>query len=63
MAYSKPTTLNVPWKALVLRADPDFEAAKRNEPFYVFSNGRRFGGNTAKYGAYSSETPDNPDFT
>jgi len=60
--YSKPRNLNVPWKSLVLRADPNFEAEKRREPFYQFSNGRRFSGNTVSHGAYSSETPDNPDF-
>lgn len=63
MAYHKPRTLNIPWKALILRADPNFEASKRREPFYVFSNGRRFDENTATHGAYSSETPDNPGFT
>lgn len=61
--YSKPRSLDIPWKALVLRADPNFEAEKRNETFYLFSNGRRFSGNPAKHGAYSSETPDNPDFS
>lgn len=60
--YSKPRALNLPFKALVLRADPDFEAQKRKEPFYTFSNGRRFTGNTANHGAYSSATPDNPEF-
>jgi hypothetical protein len=36
-----------------LRADPQFEWAKRNEPFYEFSNDRRFTGNTSKHGAYN----------
>jgi hypothetical protein len=62
MAYSKPRTLNIPWKVMVVRADPDFEAAKRNEVFYQFSNGRTFRGNPATHGAYSNETPDNPTF-
>lgn len=60
--YHKPRTLNVPWKALVLRADPNFESEKRRDTFYQFSNGRRFVANTATHGAYSSETPDNPEF-
>lgn len=50
----KVTTLATPFKVLVLRADPDFEAAKRKEPFYEFSNGRRFDENTAQQGPYST---------
>lgn len=63
--YNPPTkvkTLEIPYKVLVLRADPAFEAAKRNEPFYEFSNVRRFNENTAIQGPYSS-TKDNPPFT
>jgi hypothetical protein len=66
MAYSPPVkvrNLNVPWKVLVLRADPDFEASKRKEPFYEFSNGRRFNENTATHGAYSTAPHDNPPFS
>ena len=53
--YTPPTavkTLEMPYKVLVLRADPDFDAAKRKEPFYEFT-GRRFDDNTANKGAYS----------
>jgi hypothetical protein len=66
MVYSPPIkvrNLNTPWKVLVLRADPDFEAAKRKEPFYEFSNGRRFNENTARQGPYSSAPHDNPPFS
>lgn len=53
--YNPPTqvkTLEMPYKVLVLRHDPDFETAKRREPFYEFT-GRRFDDNTANKGAYS----------
>jgi hypothetical protein len=46
-------TLQVPYKALVLKHDPDFERAKRKEPFYEFT-GRRFDENTAIQGPYST---------
>lgn len=55
--YNPPTnvkTLQIPYKSLVLKADPDFEQAKRKEPFYQFSNGRRFDENTAIQGPYST---------
>lgn len=45
-------TLEIPIKSLVLRADPDFEQAKRKEPFYEFSK-RKFTGNNATSGPYS----------
>jgi hypothetical protein len=63
--YKPPTkvkTLEIPYKVLVLRADPSFEASKRAEPFYEFSSGRRFNENTAIQGPYSP-TKDNPPFT
>jgi hypothetical protein len=56
--YNPPTavkTLEMPYKVLVLRADPNHEQAKRKEPFYEFT-GRRFDDNTANKGAYSSAT-------
>lgn len=53
-------TLSIPWRVMVSRADPGIEAAKRNEPFYEFSRGRRFGGDTSKHGAYSDAPHDNP---
>lgn len=59
---TKVTTLDVPYRVVVLRADPAFELEKRNEPFYEFSNGRRFNENTAVQGPYSG-TKDNPPFT
>lgn len=48
----KVKTVEIPYKTLVLRADPDFEQAKRKEPFYEFGK-RRFTANTANQGAYS----------
>lgn len=63
MVYSPPTkvrTLVTPYRVFVLRADPNFEQAKRKEPFYEFSNGRRFDENTAIQGPYSPNPPDNP---
>lgn len=53
-------SISIPWKVMVMRADPDFEASKRKEPFYKFSNGRRFDENTSKQGAYSDAPHDNP---
>jgi len=61
--YKPPTkvkTVVVPFKSIVLRADPAFEAEKRKEPFYQFSRGRWFFENTANRGAYSNVPPDNP---
>lgn len=46
-------TLSMPYKVLVLRADPDFEAMKRKDPFYEFQ-GRTFTENTANQGPYST---------
>ena len=59
--YNPPTrvrTLQIPFKVLVLRADPGFESAKRREPFYEFSNGRRFDENTAVQGPYDGSFTD-----
>lgn len=56
--YNPPTrvrTIEVPFKVMVLRADPNFEVDKRKEPFYEFT-GRRFSGDTSRSGAYA---PDN----
>lgn len=53
--YKPPTkvrTVQVPFLTLVLRADPDFQRAKRREPFYEGSNGRTFYGNNATSGPY-----------
>lgn len=47
-------TTETPFKVLILRADPDFEASRAKEPFYEFSNGRTFKENTAKQGPYST---------
>lgn len=53
--YRPPTkvkTVQVPFLTLVLRADPDFQRAKRREPFYEISNGRTFYGNNTTSGPY-----------
>lgn len=43
------------FKSVVVAADPDFEAEKRNDLEYKFSNGREFRDNPAKRGPYASE--------
>jgi hypothetical protein len=45
-------SITIPFKVLVVRADPDFEQQKRREVFYEFSNGRRFIENNAVQGPY-----------
>ena len=49
---TKVTATEIPYKTLVLRADPDFEAAKRREPFYEFTR-RTFWEDTSRQGPYS----------
>jgi hypothetical protein len=51
---TKVTTLEIPYKVLVLRNDPEFEIKKRRDPFYEFT-GRTFFGNTARKGAYAPD--------
>jgi adenine specific DNA methylase Mod len=51
-ATTKVVTRITPFKSFVLQADPDFEAAKRNEPFYEFT-GRNFTGDNSKKGPYA----------
>lgn len=55
-----PTTVERPFKQMVLRADPAFEAEKRKEPFYLFSRGRWFFEDTDTQGPYSNKPHDNP---
>lgn len=50
--YPAPKRIEVPFKVLIVRADPDFEQRKRNEVFYEFT-GRTFKGNNATKGAYA----------
>lgn len=50
---TKVRTLEIPYKSLVLRHDPDFEASKRREPFYEFT-GRTFREDTSRQGPYST---------
>lgn len=40
------------WKSKVIAADPDFEAEKRKDVEYEFSNDRKFTGNPAQRGPY-----------
>jgi hypothetical protein len=49
---TKVVTRITPFKSFVLKADPDFEAAKRNEPFYEFT-GHTFTGDNSKKGPYA----------
>lgn len=48
-------TVEVPFLSLVLRADPDYQRAKRFEPYYIFANGRRFVGDNATDGPYDGK--------
>jgi hypothetical protein len=48
----KVRTRITPWKSFVLAADPDFESAKRNEPFYEMT-GHTFTGDNSKKGPYA----------
>ncbi len=50
---TKVRNIETPYKAIVLRHDPDFEAAKRKEPLYEFS-GRTFRGDNSRLGPYST---------
>lgn len=50
---TKVVTTSIPFKTLVVRADPDFERNSRFEPFYEFSNGRVFNEQTSKQGPYA----------
>lgn len=56
---TKVRTIQVPYKAMVLRADPNFEWARTHEPFYEFT-GRTFLENNATQGPYST-VPNNQD--
>lgn len=50
---TKVRTLEMPYRTLVLRNDPDFEAARRKEPMYEFT-GRTFRGDNSRLGPYST---------
>lgn len=50
---TKVVTTEVPFKTLVVRADPEFEWEKRHEIFYEFSNGRLFRENSDVQGPYA----------
>lgn len=41
------------WKSVCVVADPEFEAAKRNEPEYEMSNGRVFSANRSNRHPYN----------
>lgn len=47
-------TVEVPYRSIVLRADPDFEYKNRHQLFYEFSNGREFREDENQHGAYRS---------
>ena len=46
------TNLDIPWLALVTRADPDFPRAKRRDVEYEMSSGRKFMADPTDRGAY-----------
>lgn len=48
-------SVNRTYASLVRQADPNFEADKRNQVEYEFSNDRKFTGNPARRGAYAPE--------
>jgi hypothetical protein len=52
---NKVKTLAMPYKVLVLRADPEYEANRTKEPLYEFS-ARTFVGDNSRLGPYS-KTP------
>ena len=55
MSYYPPRSIDIPFKTLVLRADPDWQRAKTDEVEYQFSNGREFRANPETRGAYAAE--------
>lgn len=55
----KVTTLEIPYRSLVLRADPDFTRETHNEPFYEFT-GRVFREDNYKQGPYAPSSAPSP---
>jgi hypothetical protein len=53
--YNPPVTLNLPFKVLVQRADPDYEREKRDQVEFEFSNGRQFRHNPNTRGPYAED--------
>lgn len=53
--YYPPTNINIPWKAMVVKKDPDFEREKRDQVEFRFSNGREFRGNPNTRGPYAED--------
>lgn len=49
---TKVTNVVIPFLTIVQRADPDFQRAKKREPYYHFANGRTFYGDNATTGPY-----------
>lgn len=43
---------SIPLRTLVIRADPDFERARKREPYYLFTK-RIFRGDNATSGPYA----------
>lgn len=50
-------TVELPYRSLVLRADPEFEYKNRHQLFYEFSNGRTFREDENQHGAYAIGPP------
>lgn len=53
--YHPPRKISVPFKTLVLRADPDFEKERRKAREYEFSNGRVFEADPDHRGPYADD--------
>lgn len=53
--YNPPRNISVPYKSLIVRADPDFEKERRKVREYEFSNGRVFEANPDNRGAYADD--------
>lgn len=54
---SRGVTVEIPYRSLVLRADPEFEYKNRHQLFYEFSNGREFREDENQHGAYLPSGP------
>lgn len=56
MASGDVKTREISWTAIVLQADPEFYAKRRDEKLFEFSNGRVFRGDPSKLNtAYPDE--------
>ena len=57
MTFTVTKRIEIPWKTLVVKADPDYEKLKRDELEYTFSGNRAFTSkNSNKRGPYGPPT-------